>query len=344
MLRTSPADIYQLTLPPVDQTVADIYQLTSTRHYRPKRHITELLLPYRSQLRTPIDMKPGPPKTRKRILPTGCSERVLCLFLFVATPLIPIFEFFLVVPRYHGSLSLIVCVHTILTMFIAMNVLGNMAMVLKVDTSLRKPCRPGALLPSWRYCQICKQNAPPRSYHCPTCDECILKRDHHCMFLGRCVGYFSHRYFLMGLLYLIIGTFYSQMYHYQSCTDAMGAPWPVLFALQMVPYFGLYVGFLEPLGFACAAVNVVEELVVVFGGCLLATQAWGIYKNQTTYERRHSILRYNVGLKRNIEATLGTSWFLTWICPWIKSTLAADGARFVERGDALLRIDTTEEL
>ncbi len=39
---------------------------------------------------------------------------------------------------------------------------------------------------SWKWCEKCEQNQPPRAHHCKVCDVCVLKRDHHCFFTGKC--------------------------------------------------------------------------------------------------------------------------------------------------------------
>lgn len=289
-------------------------------------------------------MQQNLPVTRKDLLPTRYRDRVLCVFLFIMTPLITIFELGVVVPYYHNSMSPVVCVHVGLALFIVMNILGNMAKMLNVNTSVRNARLPSVLLSGWRYCHICQENAPPRSHHCTSCDECILKQDHHCMFVGRCVGYFNHRYFLIGLLYLWVGTLYSLVYHFEYCTDVMGGMRPFLLVVQMMPHFGLFMGFFGPLGFACATVNMFLVLVIALCTYLLVTQVAGICRNQTGYEQRHNILRYNVGLKRNVEDAMGTRWFLTWICPWIRSPPTGDGVRFAESVDALFKLESAKQL
>ncbi len=46
--------------------------------------------------------------------------------------------------------------------FVLFNVLGNMYRTVSVDTTINSIDLPTVLLPEWRYCSFCEQNAPPR--------------------------------------------------------------------------------------------------------------------------------------------------------------------------------------
>ena len=88
---------------------------------------------------------------------------------------------------------------------------------------------------SWKWCNKCQMNVPPRSHHCKVylhgiflffvkakstslysvifllfvsgkiCRKCILKRSHHCFLTNTCIGFTNQRYFLMMSFYLAIG-------------------------------------------------------------------------------------------------------------------------------------------
>jgi hypothetical protein len=59
------------------------------------------------------------------------------------------------------------------------------------------------------HCRRCDDAyKPPRAHHCPMCGECVLKMDHHCPWINCCVGYYNQRYFMLFLLYLLLGTAY----------------------------------------------------------------------------------------------------------------------------------------
>lgn len=56
-------------------------------------------------------------------------------------------------------------------------------------------------------CERCGTSKPARTHHCKTCRKCIPKMDHHCPFVHNCVGLRNHRYFIMFLADLVLGSF-----------------------------------------------------------------------------------------------------------------------------------------
>ncbi|CAD8091958.1 unnamed protein product [Paramecium primaurelia] len=59
-----------------------------------------------------------------------------------------------------------------------------------------------------KYCDKCCLPKPQRTHHCSICNKCVLKMDHHCPWVGQCVGHQNHRYFILFLTHIVIGTFY----------------------------------------------------------------------------------------------------------------------------------------
>uniref|UniRef100_A0A7E4ZXI7 Palmitoyltransferase n=1 Tax=Panagrellus redivivus TaxID=6233 RepID=A0A7E4ZXI7_PANRE len=59
---------------------------------------------------------------------------------------------------------------------------------------------------SIKFCEKCNCVCPRRSHHCPICDYCVFRKDHHCYFGGGCVGLGNQRYFIVFLLYTVIGS------------------------------------------------------------------------------------------------------------------------------------------
>lgn len=55
-------------------------------------------------------------------------------------------------------------------------------------------------------CPTCHVVRPMRARHCYMCGCCVMKLDHHCPWINNCVGHQNHRYFLLFLIYLGIGT------------------------------------------------------------------------------------------------------------------------------------------
>ncbi|XP_013784262.2 palmitoyltransferase ZDHHC23-like [Limulus polyphemus] len=53
-------------------------------------------------------------------------------------------------------------------------------------------------------CRVCSIHQPHRCSHCRICNQCVLRRDHHCVWLDCCIGAKNHRYFIIGLVALII--------------------------------------------------------------------------------------------------------------------------------------------
>lgn len=58
------------------------------------------------------------------------------------------------------------------------------------------------------YCKHCRIYKPLRAHHCSICRICILKMDHHCPWINNCVGQNNHRYFILFLTHLLIGSLY----------------------------------------------------------------------------------------------------------------------------------------
>ena len=64
----------------------------------------------------------------------------------------------------------------------------------------------------WRKkCHTCQYVKPLRTHHCSICNSCVFLMDHHCPWVNNCLGLENHRYFLLFILYLIIGCLYNLM-------------------------------------------------------------------------------------------------------------------------------------
>ena len=57
-------------------------------------------------------------------------------------------------------------------------------------------------------CDRCDTVKPARAHHCSICDKCVLIMDHHCPWVNNCVGLENIRYFLLFILYLMMGCAY----------------------------------------------------------------------------------------------------------------------------------------
>ncbi|CAD8103009.1 unnamed protein product [Paramecium primaurelia] len=79
----------------------------------------------------------------------------------------------------------------------------NYAPKLEVNTS-----NPSAILDqsTLGFCNQCQLPKPKRTHHCSICNKCVLKMDHHCPWINNCVGHQNHRYFVLFLTYIFLGT------------------------------------------------------------------------------------------------------------------------------------------
>ena len=57
-------------------------------------------------------------------------------------------------------------------------------------------------------CDTCKIIKPARAHHCSVCQQCVYLMDHHCPWINNCVGMENQRYFLLFVLYLMLGCMY----------------------------------------------------------------------------------------------------------------------------------------
>jgi len=55
-------------------------------------------------------------------------------------------------------------------------------------------------------CKNCKVPKIVRSHHCQICGYCVFKMDHHCPWINNCVGLNNHRYFILFLTHIFLGT------------------------------------------------------------------------------------------------------------------------------------------
>ncbi|KAI8117141.1 putative ZDHHC-type palmitoyltransferase 4 [Lucilia cuprina] len=159
-------------------------------------------------------------RIRQNFLPRNMIDWLCFLLINVFVPIVFVYELAVILPEFHEPGSPMYCITIVLAIILIFEIMGNYTACLVVDTSvdfenLVVPRLSKAELEElgWHHCDKCDKLAPPRSWHCEACEVCILKRDHHCIFTGCCIGQENHRYFVVFIIYLLIGSLYAFVYN-----------------------------------------------------------------------------------------------------------------------------------
>jgi len=56
-----------------------------------------------------------------------------------------------------------------------------------------------------RYCAHCGMDKPPRAHHSGALNKCVKRMDHYCIWVNNVIGYENHKYFILFLVYTVIG-------------------------------------------------------------------------------------------------------------------------------------------
>lgn len=267
---------------------------------------------------------------RKRILPKTLTDIGATLFLFVAIPLISTFEFAIVLPLFYDFHTWPYYFHLFAGSFIIFNIVSNQFALILCDTSIRgaklvPPVDNELHMKLWRMCAVCETLTPPRAWHCNTCNTCILKRDHHCAFSGCCVGHTNHRYFLMLVMYICIGTAYATAFNtyfiWVMNADAFRNVYTVLKLLFPFAMIALEPSW-EQLYLTAYLINLIGML---FTGFLFAYHVQNLSRGTLVHDRKDVAPLFDLGWRRNREMVFGRRWYLTWLSPFVHSDLPHDG-------------------
>ena len=120
---------------------------------------------------------------------------------------------------------------------------------------------------SYRYCNICKRDKPPRCHHCKLCGRCCLKFDHHCPVVGCWVGYYNYKYFCQMSLFTFTGCFHQDIW--------------LLVAIYFWD-FGPKNHFLFTIAYTIPSVFLF--LWCIFGACMVSSHFLLIWYNLSTIE------------------------------------------------------------
>ena len=119
-------------------------------------------------------------------------------------------------------------------------------------------------------CETCQTIKLLRSHHCGICNKCVLKMDHHCPWLNNCVGQNNHRYFILFLFHLFLGTLSVNILSLKFMFNNE------YFEFVFVPYLSI-VGMLLTLGF-----NVWNFYLIKIG--LSTIEYWSSGKKDTNID------------------------------------------------------------
>lgn len=263
----------------------------------------------------------------RHFLPHNIGDIVSFVFLVLIVPLVFWFVVFIVIPATYPVFGFWQVYHILFSTFLLFQIVTNYVYVIMVDTSIHTVMLPSQLREGWYFCAPCESVAPPRAYHCHVCNTCILKRDHHCTFSACCIGHYNHRYFMLFLFYLTIGTIYATYLNLFFIHNFVSFNWGLLLKV-MLPLAFLVFG----LDTTTNHVYLIMLLVVMVGSMvslLLLVYHFGLIQDGVlTFERNRKLKGYNAGLKANIEQVFGIRWYLVWLAPFVESPLPSSGANW----------------
>ncbi|KAK9877895.1 hypothetical protein WA026_020121 [Henosepilachna vigintioctopunctata] len=266
-------------------------------------------------------------RIRSRILPKSFQDAIITSFLILIIPFIFNFEIFIVLPHFYELWSPAYIFHVCTGTFILWNLCSNLVAIILCDSSIKGVILPSNLKTNWKFCTACECITPPRSWHCEVCNVCILKRDHHCKFTSCCIGHFNHRYFVVFVFYMFLGTLYATIYNFCFIYDvlhfeSLGSLWKIVF-----PLVALFVFFTYKEWFLAA--TLLTAIGSAFTGVLLVFHGKLILRNKTTHEKEPECFKYDRGAIANIKDVFGDKWYLVWLSPLIKSELPQDGINWI---------------
>lgn len=265
--------------------------------------------------------------TWKQYLPRGTADFFCMSFTIGAFPTVIIHGYFFLLPALFPRDSSLYLANLVLMLFLWINVVISYFMAMTVNTCTKQLTQPVVAQEGWVYCPLCQAYAPTRTYHCPVCNICVIRRDHHCFFTGKCVGLQNHRFFLMFVIYALLGCSYGLVLSISyAIQQAGGYDWRIPFSL-FLPVLAFSTGqiIVNPIiGFLAASAFAGTVASLVY----LILQFKALQKGQTFYEWQRGIFAYDNGLLENIKELLGKNWWICWLFPLLPSPLPTDGSNY----------------
>lgn len=236
------------------------------------------------------------------------------------------FEMFVVIPTVWKSWPLFQNIIYAVGFFVFSNIVTNFVGLIttctQVPQEVMSTSRPSM---EWQFCDACLSYVPPRSWHCKYCKVCILKRDHHCLFAGCCIGQFNHRFFIMFLIYIVIGTLYCVVCESIFLLKTVDLVTPLAPLKIIFPAYAYLTG-LETLSNECSILLYVVNWIALCGtSWMLHSQICMCLRGQVTHDKTVDSFTYDLGKTQNIKEVLGNRWYVAWIFPFISSPLPSNG-------------------
>jgi len=183
-----------------------------------------------------------------------------------------------------------------------------------------------------RYCDKCMTYKPPRCHHCSMCNRCVLKMDHHCPWINQCVGFYNYRYFLLFLMWLLVG-----------CLFIVITYWPIFISITSMGVESRYFVDLDLNGrhmtlFAWVIGCAISISVLILGGFHL----YLVTSNLTTLEFQSKFTEralmhpfgkvprnvYNLGWSANMRQVFGPFNNFRAVLPGLAEPMTGDGVVF----------------
>lgn len=263
------------------------------------------------------------------------------ILMLLAIGFFVIYELFYILPECSDVSGVYYKFHCLFMMFLLHNIIGNMVMCWRTDTSFvglpldrLNPTPAEAHL--WHLCTHCQMLVPPRAWHCRLCNCCMLKRDHHCNVTGNCIGHANQRYFVGLLLHLSLGCCTAlayNVYHLFSQHSQMFSD-PIQISMDLdtsnlmnmlfthkplspqLSWMLITGGILKlnifALVLACAHL-IIQLYMASRGSCLYCV-----------YDRS-----YDLGFWNNMQTVLGKRMFWIALSPFVSSPLPHDGTQWL---------------
>ncbi|KAJ5072526.1 palmitoyltransferase zdhhc16 [Anaeramoeba ignava] len=156
------------------------------------------------------------------------------------------------------------------------------------------------------YCPICKNFKPERTHHDALSGKCVLRMDHFCPWINNTVGYKNHKFFILFMVYLILGCIYAAILSSSAFFFDIGlSDHPVDHQGPLIFVF-----------ITCLVVIIGVSFLVGFHFYLLLTNQTTIefYQNQlpNPKSKKGKIRKFDLGKRKNFDQFFGTTnqyWF-----------------------------------